>query len=72
MTARQLEAIETLERCGKMVQSTIKRHGFAVRTYEALADDGYILRETRRGVPTFLPLASPRHPIDTPQWNPKR
>lgn len=45
MTKRQREALATLEACGKMTRKTIRRHGYAERTFAALATQGLIRRE---------------------------
>lgn len=45
MTRRQLEAIEWLERVGKATPKVVRASGFAQRTFDSLADDGFIRRE---------------------------
>jgi hypothetical protein len=62
VTARQQEAIEWLERVGKATAKLARKHGFAQRTLDALADAGRIQRDympsTFRGsFPVYRPLS---------------
>ena len=45
MTKRQLEAVAWLESVGKATETLVRKNGFAVRTFDALADQGFVHRE---------------------------
>lgn len=44
LTARQHEALDWLRSVGKASEKLVRRNGFAVRTFDALADAGAIER----------------------------
>lgn len=45
MTARQAEALAWLTSVGKASERLVRRNGFAVRTFDALADAGHVRRD---------------------------
>lgn len=47
MTKRQLEAVMWLESVGKASERLVRRDGFAVRTLDTLADQGFVRRDLR-------------------------
>lgn len=63
LSSRQREALRWIEQRGPLYSWAVKRSGFPLRTWEALAEKGVITREETTSRYTKLPIVVYRHPL---------
>lgn len=63
LSSRQREALAWLEKNGPLFSWQVRRTGFTLRTWEALAERGVITREETVSRYTKLPTVVYRHPL---------